>query len=112
MAMTYTEALEICKMALIAVGMKYPDPKFKDCGFYDEDSITNLVKELTEKHDIEILMEALEKQIPKKPISVNGLYYCPHHHQFLNMKVDYWTICQNQPFCEWCGQAIDWSDEK
>ena len=53
--------------------------------------------------------EALEKQMPKKPIekyvdhddAEAGL--CP----FCNEGVD-----EKMNFCSYCGQAIDWSDDK
>lgn len=53
------------------------------------------------------LKEAVEKQIPKKPVipwdSMSGDYVCP--------------ICLsgflgNQLYCSSCGQAIDWSEDE
>lgn len=45
-------------------------------------------------------IEALEKQIPKKPINISWTHYhCP--------------ICKksvNSNYCGNCGQAIDWSE--
>ncbi|MDO5399311.1 MAG: hypothetical protein Q4G33_15460 [bacterium] len=66
--------------------------------------------------DINIAIEALEKQLPKKPeyeadgYDDNGqlLYdtaYCPNcRHEF---EVDY----DATDYCPNCGQALDWSDE-
>ena len=52
----------------------------------------------------EAAVDALEKQIPKKPSqNAIGLYYfpiCPNCHKELE---DYDHHCQ-------CGQALDWSD--
>ena len=53
---------------------------------------------------VEIAVEAMQKQIPKKP----------------NMPLDaYWTcpICENKveypyKYCKGCGQAIDWMEEE
>ena len=57
----------------------------------------------------ETAIEALEKQIPKKPIYTNEgtLTRCPickaiHFHCLPSIEVDY---------CSRCGQAIDWSEE-
>lgn len=90
-----------------------------------EEAIENLqyiINDCTEtQHDfveeIEMAIEALEKQIPKKPIEVAspvlkwGL--CPACRGELNKLA-------NQPnrvfafhrFCSDCGQAIDWSDDE
>ena len=56
-----------------------------------------------------LAIDSLEKQIPKKPIekytdhdgTEAGL--CP----FCNEGVD-----EKMNFCSYCGQAIDWSDDK
>ena len=54
----------------------------------------------------EMAIQALEKQIPKKPYkdNENGVYekdYCPTCHR---------SLFPNDHHCE-CGQDIDWSDE-
>ena len=54
-----------------------------------------------------IAIQALEKQIPKKPYkdNENGIYekeYCPICHR---------SLFPNDHHCI-CGQAIDWSDEE
>ena len=56
---------------------------------------------------IQIAIQALEKQIPKKPYkdNENGIYekeYCPICHI---------SLFPNDHHCI-CGQAIDWSDEE
>ena len=56
---------------------------------------------------VEMAINALEKQIPKKPYkdNENGIYekeYCPICHR---------SLFPNDHHCI-CGQAIDWSDEK
>lgn len=57
-------------------------------------------------------IEALEKQIPKKPIHKHKNYYCPI------CKEDGWVLWDDaEPndfdnFCGKCGQALDWSGEE
>ena len=64
-----------------------------------------------------LAIEALEKQIPKKPTRTNG--------GLSIAKKDFYTKCQlcnhNIPgvvrdarmrFCPFCGQKIDWSDDE
>ena len=55
----------------------------------------------------DMAINALEKQIPKKPYkdNENGVYekdHCPTCHR---------SLFPNDHHCE-CGQAIDWSDEE
>lgn len=55
----------------------------------------------------EIAIQALEKQIPNKPkerdcIGFNTLV-CP---------VCKWVLYLYEPYCDNCGQKLDWSDEK
>ena len=56
---------------------------------------------------IDVAINALEKQIAKKPYkdNENGVYekdHCPTCHR---------SLFPNDHHCE-CGQAIDWSDEE
>ena len=52
--------------------------------------------------------EALEKQIPKKPLHIHKNYYCPI------CKEDGWIMWDDaipndtDKYCGKCGQAIDW----
>ena len=48
----------------------------------------------------EIAAEALEKQIPKKPIKYKGEIVCP------SCK----TLVGSAPYCRYCGCALDWSE--
>ena len=49
-----------------------------------------------------LAIEALEKQVPKKPTNNSWTHYhCPVCMKSVNSK-----------YCGNCGQAIDWSDEK
>lgn len=63
---------------------------------------------------VEVAIEAIEKQIPKKPNYVQydgnpkiGNYHCPVCEKILELE----PIDHNEKvFCLHCGQAIDWSD--
>lgn len=72
----------------------------------------SLKKRYTTQHNgvmcekVKVAIEAIEKQIPKKPYkdNENGVYekeYCPSCHR---------SLFPNDHHCI-CGQAIDWSDE-
>ena len=55
-------------------------------------------------------VEAIEKQIPKKPLHMHKNYYCPI------CKEDGWMLWDDaipndmDNYCSKCGQAIDWSN--
>lgn len=70
-------------------------------------------KSTLERSRIEALskaVEAIEKQIPKKPLHMHKNYYCPV------CKEDGWMLWDDavpndmDNYCGICGQAIDWSD--
>ena len=70
-------------------------------------------KSMLERSRIEALskaVEAIEKQIPKKPIHMHKNYYCPV------CKEDGWILWDDavpndmDKYCGMCGQAIDWSN--
>ena len=56
-------------------------------------------------------IEALEKQVSKKPLHMHKNYYCPI------CKEDGWMLWDDavpndmDKYCGKCGQAIDWSDQ-
>ena len=62
--------------------------------------------------EIKIAIEALEKQIPKKPLHMHKNYYCPI------CKEDGWMLWDDavpndmDKYCGMCGQAIDWEVSK
>ena len=76
----------------------------------------SLQKRYTKEHNgrmcekVNLALEALEKQIPKKPLHMHKNYYCPI------CKEDGWMLWDNaipndmDNYCGKCGQAIDWSD--
>ena len=70
------------------------------CGTDDEAALENIV------------INALEKQIPKKPIDDRYPWsFCPACGGCINLK-NIQEHIQNQEFshCEHCGQALDWSE--
>lgn len=65
----------------------------------------NAYTHLCESSDIKNAIDALDKQIPKKPYmdNENGVYekeHCPTCHR---------SLFPNDHHCR-CGQALDWSD--
>lgn len=48
----------------------------------------------------ETAIKALKKQIPRKPVEVRNEIVCP------TCK----TLVGSSPYCRYCGQALDWSD--
>ena len=57
-----------------------------------------------------LAIEALEKQIPKKPLHMHKNYYCPI------CKEDGWMLWDDaipndmDKYCGICGQAINWEE--
>ena len=57
---------------------------------------------------MKLAIEALEKQIPKKPLHMHKNYYCPI------CKEDGWMLWDDaipndmDKYCGMCGQAINW----
>lgn len=67
-------------------------------------SLNHQKKAENQKELMEITVEALEKQIPKKVAEYKKDSYCC-------------TMCgaivyPTSPYCKHCGQALDWSDKK
>ena len=89
--MTYEEAVEYITERYVTMSM---------CLTIDE----------CRKHNeaISMAIEALEKQIPKKPLHMHKNYYCPI------CKEDGWMLWDDaipndmDEYCGKCGQAIDW----
>ena len=50
-----------------------------------------------------LAIEAIEKQIPKKPYWEHGVWHCKSCGLY---------IFNDESFCPVCGQAIDWSDDE
>ena len=78
----------------------------------------SLQKRYTKEHNgrmcekVNLALEALEKQVPKKPLHMRKNYYCPI------CKEDGWMLWDDavpndmDKYCGKCGQAIDWSDNE
>lgn len=79
--MTLEEAIGIVKCAIGEVEWNYP---------------------LDYAEAFEVAIEALEKQIPKKPVEVRNEIVCP------TCK----TLVGSSPYCRYCGQALDWGSEE
>lgn len=87
---------------------------------HEIDRIQNAIRHIQTATDVdpwavEIAIEALEKQIPKKPEVLIDTWLCPTCAE----KVEYQTMLRDSvlyngcyDFCPNCGQAIDWSDEE
>lgn len=61
--------------------------------------------------EIDVAIEALEKQIPKKPMGdLNSVphYRCP----VCKNAVVLYEYSAKLPHCQWCGQKLDWGDEE
>ena len=64
-----------------------------------------------------VAIEALEKQIPKKPDCIEDkMWCCPvcdNHllHKWVKYPTKLMPKTEGLPHCMSCGQAIDWSDE-
>lgn len=67
------------------------------------------------KDDMEmtkIALSALEKQTPKKPIPAvqSGFFWCPACSKAIKMRIEGSKI--NISYCPFCGQALDWRENK
>lgn len=66
------------------------------------------------KEALAVALAALDFQIPLKPIWKNADFgdktlSCPH---CSNPVTNYWVRGVNPAHCQFCGQALDWSDTK
>ena len=59
---------------------------------------------------INMAIEALEKQIPKKPLHMHKNYYCPICKENGWMLRDDAIPNDTDKYCGKCGQAIDWKE--
>lgn len=95
--MTYEEAIKTIKIAKAEVEWNYP-----------MDYVIAFDKAI----------EALEKQIPKKPVNIEdkmwGCPICSNHllRKWREYPTELMPKSLGLPHCTSCGQAIDWSDEE
>ena len=93
--MTESEAVE--KLKNMRLFMQIEDEN-NDCKFTEDDYKAN-----------EIAIQALEKQIAKKPRFYAHNYYCSVCDSLVGNSEFEW---QRFKYCDTCGQKIDWSDEE
>lgn len=69
--------------------------------------------------DFILALNALDKQIPKKPIEDTAnltdfkTFHCPTCNKKIVSRLDgEWIAGRPQKYCDDCGQALDWSDSK
>ena len=87
--MTYEEAIKVLRVILDPYD--YPFGEKSKCYQYDLEAINKAI-------------EALKKQIPKKPYDT---VHCP----LCKIEVELQPVDTEQvTYCLHCGQAIDWSD--
>ena len=73
-------------------------------------SLTHQRKAENQKELMNITVEALEKQIPKKPEHDNGAWStCPACFGSVPNDTEE-AVNRETSYCEHCGQALDWSD--
>ena len=66
---------------------------------------------IDDKTALEMAIQALEKQVPKKPI-VKTSYICGKKYYCSECKHYICADCNTKKsYCSNCGQALDWSDE-
>lgn len=98
--------------------------------FESEDNMTEseAIKELQENIDLpfgsnvskeaaKIAIQALEKQIPKKPTPIDYEKYIDVINNARFLRGAYWCpnckhVVKSGSFCSDCGQKLDWSDEE
>ena len=67
--------------------------------------------------ELHVAMEALERQVPKKPTHEASIYKCCTCPNCKNVVDEFIEFVPIQPkvrvttdYCKFCGQALDWSD--
>ena len=91
--MTYEEAKRIL----------YPDTTreaLAEIGFKGKEKLRDAVDEACL-----MACDALDKQIPKKPRDIRA---CPNEAKFADCPVCRQVVVAWAPYCDQCGQAIDW----
>ena len=108
--MTNSEAIE--KLKNMRLYMQIEDEN-NDCKFTEDDYKAN-----------EMAIQALEKQIPKKPVEkvmpyseevgFNSEWHCPCCESYIGYFTEGMSEPEQMEYCNNCGQHIakDWSDEE
>lgn len=76
----------------------------KQCKEFVEENPTYYGLELSVS-DVKLIVEALEKQIPKKPMKIDREHFITD-----NCRMCEKTMVIENAYCPSCGQAIDWED--
>lgn len=105
--MTETEALEICKTALRVFAAECLS-ETEALPARSREGYAELVRHLTDRYDIEVMLDALKKRRPMPPREVRGNGY---------MSVGFCPVCGegcNSEFdcCCICGQRLSWFEEE
>lgn len=87
-----------------------------DSGFGTHPGESDLVYR-NRKMYAELAINALEKQIPKKPTPIDYEKYMDTVKNALFLKESYWCpncnhVVKCGTYCSDCGQKLDWSDEE
>ena len=66
---------------------------------------------------LQIAINALEKQIPKKPIPIDYKKYMDVVNNAISLRGGFWCpnckkVVRSGSYCNDCGQKLDWSDEE
>lgn len=69
------------------------------------------ITEPTESKVLAVVIESLDKQIPKRFELWNGQCSCPNCKKLFGSneqrkRLVYWEM----PYCKYCGQKLDWGD--
>lgn len=74
-------------------------------------AISSGVKQV--KNAVFIAVNAIKKQIPKKIEIWNGQCACPNCNKLFGSYAQLKTLIHwEMPYCKFCGQALDWSDNE
>ena len=91
--MTESEAIEELKYDCNELGKAIPCDTSWGCSF---------------ENAYGMAIQALEKQIPKKPVFYTHDYYCSVCNSLVGNNEFEWKRFK---YCDTCGQKLDWSDE-
>lgn len=61
---------------------------------------------------LDVAIEALEKQIAKKPIDNHHCPFCETGLPHRGITDEWCKCCFDPDYCPECGQAVDWSDDE
>lgn len=111
--MTNEEALKICRLAKEAIVVKHdPNNDANDV----ESMMRKMQEQVAESADLDFMIAAFEKQIPKKPLllKLTAVYrekFCECG-EWLCSTADGKIIGGTESnFCRRCGQRLDWDEE-